>query len=192
MERVLRYASIGLASLGIGLGVAAADSAEIGTTGPDSTNKIEIDKESRADVDNNNSVDVNNNNTQNASSGNARVTRNTTGGDAESGAAENDNSTETEVRINNSGSGNWSALFNHDSVDATIDTTGTDSYNKIEVDYTSKLYLNNNNSVGVNNNNAQNASSGNAKVYRNTSGGSATSGDATNTNNTSTSVHITN
>lgn len=193
MEKVLKYASIGLASLGIGLGVAAADSADIGTTGPDSTNKVEISRHNDLDIDNNNDVSVNNNNDQEARTGDAKVYDNTTGGGAGSGDAENYNETSTDVSITNSGAGSWGQMWgNNGNSSASIDTTGPDSYNSIKFNYHSSVDVNNDNDVHVNNNNDQYARSGNATVQHNTSGGSATSGDAMNTNSTSTSVNISN
>lgn len=192
MEKVLKYASIGLASLGIGLGVAAADSADIGTTGPDSKNKIEISKHHDVDVDNNNNVGVNNDNDQKAKTGDAKAYDNTTAGDARSGDAENSNDTSTEVKITNAGGGSWAPMWGNGSASASIDNTGPDSYNSVKFHYSSNLDVNNNNSVNVTNNNDQYARSGSASVKHNTTGGDAVSGSATNTNSTSTSVHISN
>lgn len=193
MEKVLKYASIGLASLGIGLGVAAADSADIGTTGPSSTNKVEISRHHDLDIDNDNNVDVDNDNDQEAKTGDAKVYGNTTGGDAESGDAENSNETSTEVSITNSGAGSWAPMWGgNGSSSASIDTTGPNSYNSIKFNYHSSVDVNNDNDVDVNNNNDQYAKSGSATVQNNTTGGNAVSGSAVNTNSTSTSVHISN
>jgi hypothetical protein len=86
-------------------GAALASSGDISDTGPSSTNTVTIDNNSHVDVDNHNNVTVNNNNTQSAYSGDASVSHNTTAGDANSGLAENNNSTTTTISIDNPGVG---------------------------------------------------------------------------------------
>lgn len=193
MKKIVRLVALSVMALSLTTGVAAAHSGSIDTTGPDSYNKIEFESRRRTRVENNNEVGVGNVNLQLARTGDARVSHNTEGGDARSGDATNDNWTHTAVSVDNSGSS--AAAFsgngggNHD---ASIYKTGPDSYNKIEFEEKSRTSVSNNNQVGVMNLNVQAASSGDAKVYDNTEGGDARSGDATNVNTTTTTVDITN
>lgn len=73
-----------------------------------------------------------------------------------------------------------------------IHNTGPDSNNSIHTRRTNRVRVTNNNYVDVSNTNTQGATSGRAEVRDNTRGGSATSGDAYNTNRTSADVTIDN
>ncbi len=73
-----------------------------------------------------------------------------------------------------------------------ISTTGPDSSNKVINKTDNNVRLHNNNNLGVDNDNGQHASSGDAKVRDNTTGGGATSGDATNDNSATTDVTVDN
>jgi hypothetical protein len=202
---VLRYASIGLATLGLGLGVAAADGGSISTTGPHSENSIETEHNNEANINNHNTATVTNKNHQRATSGEAEVEHNTIGGDARSGNASNHNATDTRVSINNVGPG-FGNFFGGGCTSScgssctgscgggggSIHLTGPNSENEIETTIKNKLTVTNNNTVTVTNDNTQHARSGEASVEGNTRGGSAVSGSASNTNNTSTSVSISN
>jgi len=191
--------AVGTSVLSLGLvvglaGFAGATSGSIGNTGPDSTNKVEYKDSSHVDVDNNNSLGLNNSNSQSASSGDASAKHNTTAGDAMSGDAMNDNSVDATVEVDNSSAGSAALAGNTGSGDlnATIDTTGPDSYNKVEYSNKSTVDVTNNNNVNVSNSNSQSASSGNAKVYDNTTGGSATSGSVSNTSSSTFTIRVTN
>lgn len=72
----------------------------------------------------------------------------------------------------------------------TIGNTGPLSNNQISATELLTALFTNNNNVGVNNANAQGASTGSANVSFNTTGGSAVTGNASNSNNTSTSVNV--
>ncbi len=190
---ILRFGAIAMATAGLGLGVAAASTASIDTTGPDSYNKVEDSLHNTVDIENHNKVDVDNDNDQHASTGDASVKHNTTGGDATSGDAENSNTTTTDISVGSScGCVDLGDLFGNGGGDNTssIENTGPDSTNKIEIKTYNKLTVDNHNYVDVNNDNDQHAYSGDAKVYGNTTGGDATSGGASNTNSTSTSISL--
>jgi hypothetical protein len=194
MKKILRLAALTVMAFSLTTGVAAANSGSIGTTGPDSYNKIEFNNRSTVKVRNSNDVGVGNVSLQFAKTGDAKVKHNTTGGDATSGDAVNDNLARTNVGIDNSGS-SAAALENGcgcGSDTGSISNTGPDSYNKIEFEDSSYVSVKNRNKVHVLNLNVQAASSGDAKVSGNTTGGDATSGDATNVNTTETTVNITN
>ena len=189
---ILRYGAILLATTGLAVGVAAASS--IDTTGPNSQNKIEVTGHNTVDVSNQNHLGVNNNNDQGAWTGDAKVKDNTTGGDATSGDATNSNDVTTDVSVDNGSScGCLTDIFGSGSdSDGSISNTGPDSDNRIEFKTDNKLEVHNDNNVTVNNNNNQHASSGDADVSHNTTGGDATTGSASNTTSSSTSVTISN
>lgn len=74
----------------------------------------------------------------------------------------------------------------------TISTTGPDSTNVISSTNTQKCDVRNSNNVEVTNNNPQTADSGNVTVDENTTVGSVSSGDASNSSNTSVNVSVDN
>jgi hypothetical protein len=70
-------------------------------TGPDSYNKVDNETKTTVRISNDNDLRVNNDNDQTAISGDARVSGNTTGGDAETGDATNHNSTTVNFNVSN-------------------------------------------------------------------------------------------
>ena len=74
----------------------------------------------------------------------------------------------------------------------TISNTGPDSNNNITFNDTTTTTITNNNNVSVDNDVSQVASSGNATATNNTSGGSALSGQATNTSSLDVDIAIKN
>lgn len=190
---VLRFGAIAMATTALGLGVAAASTASIDNTGPDSHQSVKLTNSNTVNLRNHNHLGVNNNNDQHASSGDAKVRDNTTAGDATSGDASNSNDVSTDVTVDNASSMSLGDLFGGSgNDDASIGTTGPDSHNTIEIKNTNKLDVHNDNHVYVNNNNNQGAWTGDASVSHNTTGGDATTGSASNDNSTSTSVSISN
>ena len=181
--------------------------ASISNTGPYSTNKIIVGGGSGCgggcggsgySVRNDNDVDLDVDTDQEASSGNAKVYKNTNGGDATSGDAHNENDTDVEVEIENNGYHGSGCDGCGSDVDASIDTTGPKSYNRISVGDDcscrgrSGRSVRNNNNVSLSNSTSQSAHSGNARVSGNTNAGSAHSGNASNSNSSSFSVSINN
>ncbi len=193
MKKTLRLAAISVMALSFTTGVAAASSGTIGTTGPDSYNSIRHESSTERRVENRNDVDVENDNPQDARSGRARVSNNTTGGNASSGDATNDSLLRATIRLNNSGSADAavSGLSGTNNT-ASINNTGPDSYNRVSFENRSRVNIENDNDVQVRNDNEQNATSGSARVSGNTTGGSATSGNASNISTTETVIEITN
>ena len=188
---------VGTSVLSLGLvvglaGFAGASSGTIDTTGPDSHNEIEHEWTSKVEVDNDNDVDLTNKNDQYASSGEAEVEDNTTGGDARTGNAANNNSLSGTVVIDNSAGVDGLGGSGGGSNSGRIENTGPDSHNEVEFDYYSSVEIDNENDVDIYNDNDQTAKSGDAEVDGNTTGGDAVSGSATNTNSTSFTVRITN
>lgn len=74
----------------------------------------------------------------------------------------------------------------------TIDTTGPDSTNRVRHSWDSRVAVQNHNMVRAGNHNSQQSSSGEAEVEHNTTGGSAKSGNAANTNTLKASVSVDN
>lgn len=97
----LNNSSSSSAALNNGCGCEGASTGHIENTGPDSYNKIEFADSSYVSVQNNNDVKVENNNSQYASTGDAKVSDNTTGGDATSGSASNISTNETTIEVTN-------------------------------------------------------------------------------------------
>ena len=193
ITKLLRASAGIVVGLSLTGGVAAAQSGDLSNTGPDSTNTIKFSNSQHTDVDNHNSLSASNDNDQNAYSGDASVKHNTTGGDATSGDATNDNSFDASVTVDNSGSAcgcaQGSALGDPS---ASIDTTGPDSRNEVKFENHVSTNVDNYNNVSVRNNNDQRASTGDASVYDNTTGGNATSGSASNSNSSSVTLSVTN
>lgn len=186
-------------SLGLVVGFAALAGASpvttIQETGPYSYNKVKNRVHSYVKVENNNNLSASNYNRQTAYSGDARVSYNTTGGDAISGAARNTNSLNASATVNNSGSGEWANAVNvggGGNADTTIDNTGPHSRNTVDNQTSVRVNVENNNNLSVRNTNTQSAYSGDARVSGNTTGGDAVTGDATNENSTSINFHVTN
>lgn len=190
----------GAAVLSLGLvvglsGFAGATTGTIDTTGPDSTNTITSESSHEVTVSNSNDLSVDNDNDQTAWTGEAEAEDNTEAGDAASGSASNENALEAEVTVDNSASvGSASELggAGSDEHQATIENTGPDSVNEVNFDSQMSVDINNDNNLQVTNNNTQTASSGDATVEHNTTGGSATTGDAMNTNMTTIRFNVTN
>ena len=174
---------------------AGATSGQIGTTGPWSNNQITSTLSNNAVLTNNNNLGVANNNTQHAYSGDAKVFYNTTAGGAATGSVSNFNQQNVSASVsNNSGVGaglaGWGAAGG--SSVASINLTGPQSNNQIFDTQTNNLVVTNNNNLSVTNNNSQSASSGDAKVFGNTTGGSAITGNASNSNTSSVNLNVSN
>lgn len=193
--------TLGAAATSLGLvvglaGFAGATSGDITDTGPDSSNVVKSDTSQRVRVENNNHLGVQNSNTQRATTGDARSNENTSGGDASTGAASNDNSLSADVTVDNGAStgalthlGGGAGLGDSS---ATINQTGPDSVNRVTIKNTSDVKVQNNNDLHITNNNHQTATSGDARVTDNTEGGSATTGDASNSNSSSFTFNVSN
>lgn len=196
MKKLIKTSAAILASLSIAVpGIVSANMADIGTTGPDSTNTVAFENESTTDVENNNDLGLTNSASQSGSSGSADVSDNTTGEDAMSGDVENATELSASVMIDNGsaagaiGDGMGAGMSDDE---ATIDNTGPDSTNEVTFNDSSSVTLQNNNSVSVSNSVSQNATSGDATVHHNTTGGGATSGSVRNTSTSEFTLSVTN
>lgn len=131
-QTLLRYLSTGaLAAFSLG-GLVAAHGVDISNTGPDSVNRVSLTERNSFRLSNRNWVDVDNNNWQWASTGDATVSRNTSGGSASTGDATNDNFTDTFVSIEGGSFEFDFGGFGGD-FDASISNTGPDSTNRITI-----------------------------------------------------------
>lgn len=199
MAKIKQVLGASVASLGLVLGlvggVVGAQSGTIDTTGPDSTNEIEYEMETEVEIDNDNDLSASNVNVQTAESGEAEAEDNTTAGDAETGMASNESSFEASVTVDNSaGLSDVFADFEADSASfsGTIENTGPDSENTIEAETEIEIEIENDNNLTVTNTNTQIATSGDAEVEDNTTGGSAITGDVSNTSETSITFKVSN
>ncbi len=86
-------------------GAAFADSnnADLGVTGPNSTNNVTINDANNYSLSNSNTIVVVNDSTQIGTSGSASADGNTNGGSANTGSVSNSNTTSTSININNGG-----------------------------------------------------------------------------------------
>jgi len=193
---ILRYAAIGMVSVGLaGAAAASTVSFDGATTGPDSSAKVNLTNTVKHTTNNLNGVGVANLSSQGAGSGDVNAAKNTeVGGANGSGDAKNTNDTNTNVVITNGGGGAAaSALAGMgagDTVSFDNAVTGPDSKVNVSVKNTETTKVNNTNIVQVENVNEQTAVSGNVSAYKNTKVGGLTSGDASNTNHTVNSVVI--
>lgn len=180
-------------SLTTGAGVAAAATGSIETTGPWSDNNIEVRHEDSRYVQNDNNVEVVNENPQDAVSGDVKVSKNTTGGHAESGEVKNDSLLRASLTVDNSSA---TEAANHVDGDVdhmvTIKETGPESDNNVEIKTENEVTVENSNNISIVNSNSQAAKSGEVKVYGNTTGGDAKSGDAKNISTTDVTLQIKN
>lgn len=184
-----------VASLGLVMGLAsgfAGALSSIDTTGPDSINTISDTATQNIGVTNANDVTANHVNAQAAVSSAALVDNNTTGGDAQTGKASNDNSFTVSATVDNSGMGAAKFVMDAGFGSASIDNTGPTSLNTVTFDRTNTVTVDNTNTLLVNYDNTQTATSGAASVTGNTTGGSAITGDALNTSSASMTFHVTN
>lgn len=107
--------------------VVAADTCEIGYTGPDSSNKCTTEVTYACEIVNENIVIVDNGNTQIAISGDSDDSGNNTGGDSQSGTATNSNGTVFDIVVtNNDEEGNVCVLT------TTVPATPTPTTQKTE------------------------------------------------------------
>lgn len=186
----LKYAAIGMATLGMA-GIAAASTVTVSDTGSHSNQTTTIKNTNKSSVDNDNHVMVGNLNSQGAESGRVDARDNTTvSGAVGSGDAMNSNSSSTTVAVTNGGSGTGAVFGGPANDSVSYDTTGSHSNQTTTITNENTMTVNNDNHVGIMNLNMQRAQSGNVSVSDNTTVGGVSSGDASNSNTTTTSVSI--
>ncbi len=194
-SRILRATALAATSLGLvaGLtGIAGASTGTINTTGPHSSNKIVSVNKLHVDSNNTNDVALSSQNMQSATSGNAKTTTNTTAGDARTGSATNNNTLNASLTLTNSMPDGSLSMMSTPTSNGSISNTGPFSDNKVVSVNSATLDMNNQNTVSLQTFNTQDATSGSARVSDNTTGGSAVSGDASNTSSSSFTINISN
>lgn len=196
LQKLLRGTAVTVFSLGLGAGVvsAAPGTGTIsGPTGPDSNNQVTFNTSDVRSVSNSNRVNLRNSNPQDARTGDAKASHNTTAGATRSGDAMNDSLLRVNASINNAAS-SAAAVQNTGGAQSGSITgaTGPDSNNQVTFNGGSTVSVSNNNDICISNNNEQSASSGRAEVSGNTTGGSATSGNASNVSTTEVTLSLTN
>jgi len=199
MRKLLLGAATIVTTVGLTAGVAAAQSGgSISGTGPNSHAHISSHLHASNNVTNRNTLGVTNTNTQSANTGRAEVRNNTTGGDATSGNAMNDAHLAVNASVDNSSAGGGmggAAVMPADlggGDGGSISNTGPNSNASISSSAKLTNTVNNSNYLTVTNNSHQTANTGSAQVSNNTTGGSATSGDASNTQSATITLDVTN
>lgn len=193
-SKIMRATAVAVTSLGAVAacaGIAGASAGTLDTTGPNSTNVVKSITKLHTQITNKNHLSVQSNNSQGASSGDAVTVHNTTAGDATTGDAKNSNAVGATVQLTNSMPDMTVTTDNSDNT-GNISNTGPDSSNTVLSVTKSSLKVTNTNSVTVASNSEQDALTGKAVVAGNTTGGSATSGAASNSNSDSVSITINN
>ncbi len=185
MKKLLRIVAAAILGAGLVGGVAGASQATIDTSGADSTNNINFNDTVEVDVESTNNTLGVVANVQDAASGDAEATRNTDAGNVSTGNASNSASTSANVSSSNTGVAgwaNWGASNSNHS--ATMNKTGADSTNRINFENSHELDVEVENNTAVIAITAQRANSGDATSSRNTDGGGASTGNASNTAST--------
>lgn len=184
--RLLRYAATTATTLAIATGGVAGivGASSVSNSGPDG--HVTIHASNHQKTENNNNTTAGNSNSQVADTGNVKVHENTTGGDAASGGAMNENSLDATVTNDNTGSCGCLGGSGGLGDGMNVDNSGPDG--KIKIDLTNKVKVTNNNNTNISNSNSQVATTGDVKVSDNTTAGNATSGDASNSNSTTITV----
>jgi hypothetical protein len=192
IKQVLLSSGALAATLALTSSVALASS--ISTTGKGSVNVIANANISLCSSTNNNNLGVSTPTVQQAGTGNAKVVHNTTGGDATSGPASNQNTSMLTLKVTNKNTCNTQLLGAPTTTgDQSIDTTGSHSFNLVGSLNFSATNSVNNNSLWVSTPTIQGAQSGNALVAGNTmSSGNAKSGASGNINGTVLELTVTN
>lgn len=196
MKKLLKSSALSVAGilLSVGAVTASAQSGSIEGTGPDSDNTITHAATVITTVSNTTELDADVDIDQDADSGTAVTSTNTEAGDAASGAAENESSFMATVEVDNSGAAdvvdNSMGGATAGAGESSIETTGPGSENSVTTTHTVSTTVVNDVNLDVDVDVDQDAESGDATVTNNTMGGSATSGDVSNTSSTSLSFMV--
>ena len=196
MKKILKGAALSFTGILLSVGAVSAQTGSIDTTGPDSENTVTHTSSVDTEVNNDTTLDATLDVSQEATSGEARANHNTEAGDAETGDAENDNSIDAMVEVDNSGAADIVESAGNGGSDGSgsldIDRTGPDSTNTITSESTVNTEVNNTTDVTFDVSVDQTAETGDATVNDNTMGGSATTGSASNTSSTTFSFSVMN
>ena len=195
MKKTLyRAAAATVLGLSLTTGIAAAQSINNGN-GVDSWNTVRSSVHNDQYTHLNNNLGVHNATWQASQTGDATSAKNTTSGGASTGAATNSTSFAVAANVNNSAASSsaWMAGAGAGSTSGSISNgNGADSSNLVSSRVENKVVTNVDNNICVTNETNQTSVSGDAKVYENTTAGSATTGAASNTSNTTVTLNVTN
>jgi len=194
MKKLLRTLAAVILGLGLSTGLAAAQHSEIENgNGTDSSNTITFDNEHTVDVDNNNDVSFFASNNQVADSGDASADANTDVSGVHTGDAENDATVDVDVDADNSSAMSWDANDLFGGTEGSIDNgNGTNSENTITHSNNVNYSVTNDNNVVLTITNEQDADSGDASADANTDVGNVSTGNASNSFSSSTSIRVSN
>lgn len=193
-SKIVRATAVAVTSLGAVAacaGIAGASTGSLDHTGPDSSNNVKSITTSHVTLNNDNNIHASSSNSQWASTGNAITVHNTTAGGAMTGDATNNNSVGATVSLSNS-MPSMASSMDPSSDSGTISFSGPSSDNKIVSVNKSTVNVDNDNNVSLSTSSHQSAETGKAVVAGNTTGGSATTGDATNSNSGTFTITVTN
>lgn len=191
-KQLIRAAAATVLGLSLTAGFASADTITANGRGSSNTDKTTTSNSST--VRNTNGLGVFNLNGQRASSGQASAHDSVNAGSATTGSASNGSSSATTVGVNNSASSTAAAMGGWASAPSsnTISDNLAKSTNQITSSTTNTMTVTNNNTETVTNVNLQSAHSGKATVKDTVNGGNASTGAASNTSNTQTTVNVSN
>ncbi len=193
MKRQLIHAAAGtVLALGLTTGLAAAQT--ISNTQPGSENILKTHTASITHVYTFNGEEVLNSNMQGAESGSSTVMFNMESGNAASGYANNAATQNTTVDLNNSPvtTAALTTTTNTNTGNQSISGSGAGSLNVLKTDNFNMTHVATINDLTVGNQSSQQAVSGNATVKFNMVGGSATTGNASNSDTSNVTVNVTN
>ncbi len=197
MKKLLRVIAIAVLGVSMSAGVAAAQTNIDNGNGTNSDNTVRMANDLTVRVNNTNDVGLGVTNGQHANSGDAEANRNTTVSDVGTGEATNTADVRANLDITNDNS-TCSCLLSTvgntgGGVDASIHNgNGTNSDNRIVSNNDTNVTVNNTNHVNVGVTNTQTANSGDSEANANITVGNVTTGGASNSFSSDTSIHISN
>lgn len=182
-KQLYRAAAATVLGLSLTTGIAAAQTGTINQTGADSSNRVVSHVRNHRYVSNDNDVSLQSSNHQSGYTGDATTTRNTTAGDAKTGSVTNSHSMSAALTVDNSSSASAGSMASSpaSTSNGSISNTGYNSDNTVKSVVSNSTVVRNDNDVHVSSYNTQTGSTGDAKVSENTTGGSATTGNVSNT-----------
>ncbi len=194
-NRLLRATAMAVTSVGLvagfsGIAGASAGTATITTTGPHSLNRVHLTNNTNTNFSDNTHLNIGAETEQNAESGKAVVAGNTNGGSASTGDARNVSSTTGNITVNHTMPTGLLGGAGASTASATISDTGPFSSNEAKITNNTETNIDMETSLCLTTSTDQHASTGKAVVAGNTNGGSASTGDATNTSTTSLNVTL--
>jgi hypothetical protein len=185
---LLRYASVGMATVGLGLGTVAASTVGIGGTQNNTSNDVTATTDFTATATDDSTIFALNANDQNANSGDVDVDDTAAVDDVSTGDADVDNTSHTSVTKSSAGMGSFWNAGGSGSDSVTVNGTMNNVDNTVDVSRTTTLTWTDNSTTAVINFNDQDANSGDVDIDDTASVGNVSTGDASASNNTTTTI----